>query len=449
MVNTYLVTFNCGRELVQPELFAPTLLSALPPNSKNPDVLVLSLQEVAPLSNSFWGGSYFTSYTDGFEDAVRLATKASEHNTDGTEGLELLVTRNVGMTGIMVFVRNEIKEAVNFVEEAGVGVGWYEMGNKGAVGIRLGLDTAKLMDSVKGDEGTMEMTFVAAHLAPGEIALERRNEDSENIAKALLFTRIPSLSTSSPKSTDESKPLLEGISTEASETSHTAGLYSPNSYTFILGDLNYRTSDTSPTTQDLPRFPQPTPNRSDPLHYSHLFPKDQLSRELRAGRTCPGFVEDDVDFPPTYKYSTLPASLDKDGEMASWNWAPHRWPSWCDRILYIPTPIVGKKVSAIKAHTYRALPLMPTSDHRPVALSLDILGQSFDADTLEKSDVRLHPPVATDPSLIKWRNLARAKEMSVGLGLFLSWTYQGNALLLCTALGGWLAPSLIRYLGEA
>ncbi|KAL9133054.1 MAG: hypothetical protein Q9175_005774, partial [Cornicularia normoerica] len=53
----YAVTFNCGRELIDPSVFSNHLFSALA-NPTAPDILVLCLQEIAPIAYSFLGGSF-------------------------------------------------------------------------------------------------------------------------------------------------------------------------------------------------------------------------------------------------------------------------------------------------------------------------------------------------------------------------------------------------------
>ncbi|KAI4140898.1 MAG: hypothetical protein L6R39_005612, partial [Caloplaca ligustica] len=168
------VTFNCGRQLVRPELFARHLSNAISQSSK-PDIIALSLQEIAPIAYSFLGGSYLVPYLHRFRHAVYLVEE-----TIGEKKYVHVVTKNVGMTACMIFVREKHKSKVQWIETSGVGVGLQEMGNKGAVGVTLGYNTAPA-------EKTLEFTFVAAHLAPMEDAVDRRNEDWRNIVRGLVF----------------------------------------------------------------------------------------------------------------------------------------------------------------------------------------------------------------------------------------------------------------------
>src|SRR5207237_786379 len=138
-----------------------------------PEMVVIALEEIAPIAYSFLGGSFLTPYFDAVRLVVKLASRETSYvNT---------ISRNVGMTAIMIFVRQDLVSRVSSLHTAGVGVGFQEMGNKGAVGVRMGLQTHEGADEV------MHMTFVAAHLAPMEDALNERNDDWRSIAQRLVF----------------------------------------------------------------------------------------------------------------------------------------------------------------------------------------------------------------------------------------------------------------------
>ncbi|KAL9050629.1 MAG: hypothetical protein Q9206_005012, partial [Seirophora lacunosa] len=196
-LDVLIVTFNCGRTPVRPELLARHLADAFP-DSQSPDIIVLSLQEIAPIAYSFLGGSYLLPYLGGFRHAIDLAGKSF-----GEARYTTIVTRNVGMTACMVFVHEEQQDKIQRVETGAVGVGVQEMGNKGAVGVRLGYSVP---------EGITELTFVAAHLAPMEDGLARRNEDWMNIVRGLVFPTVHSKAVhyhaEHPTASAESEPLL-------------------------------------------------------------------------------------------------------------------------------------------------------------------------------------------------------------------------------------------------
>ena len=328
------------------------------------------------------------------------------------------------MTGIMVFARDP--SAINNVETAGVGVGMAEMGNKGAIAVRVTYG--------KGDAST-ELTFVAAHLAAMEDEVLRRNEDFKNIVRRLVF----SSSTKKPGTTSsaEERPLL-------SISPQNASIYKPTSHLFVAGDLNYRTSIMSPSPSDhIDTFPQPHHDSSSPNHFSSLFERDQLSQERAAGRTLHGLVEAPVTFPPTYKYDSKEPYLTPDEDLSKWHWAKHRWPSWCDRILYLDMPswMQRKQPDAkLIAKNYSALPLQPTTDHRAVTMQflvplIPIPKPEEEDEEAASGDPRVNPPFDID---INWkirRDRARTLELVVGFAAYFATTREGNAIVIATLVG--------------
>lgn len=155
-------------------------------------------------------------------------------------------------------------------------------------------------------------------------------------------------------------------------------------------------------------------------------------------------TESKVTFPPTYKYSDAAQraagaggqaggageagtgsqgadlNLDLDLKGHEGAWAKHRVPSWCDRILYRGRLKVGK---------YDALPVQPSSDHRPVVLRFEVdvsETQQGGAEELEASPYRI------DPDWERRRERSRAKELGVGVLAYLVLTWEGRVLLLGT-----------------
>ncbi|KAL8851177.1 MAG: hypothetical protein Q9221_003897 [Calogaya cf. arnoldii] len=437
------ITFNCARQLLQPGLFATRLTKTLPDSQRRPDIVLLSLQEIAPIAYSFLGGSYLVPYFQRFHHAIYLAGKAL-----GEAEYVHLITRNVGMTACIVFVLEEHRGNTQWIETAGVGVGLQEMGNKGAVGFRLGY-------AIPNSGDTLELTFVAAHLAPMEKALQRRNEDWKNIVRGLVFT--PTTIRDTPKSTnrqpagEESEPLL--VKDPASTGQGPRGLYTPTSHLVLAGDLNYRTSGTKPCKWSHALFPQLNTGRQDNGNFYSLLHHDQLSRELKAGRTCHGLSESPIHFPPTYKYSKKAQSLaEKEDTMTTWDWANHRWPSWCDRILYLDLPawmkseMPGIRIEVDEYTGYTALPLMPTSDHQPVMMMMRIPLKAIPALNGDpgEEDVRTSPPSDIDQTWRERRQAARRKEIVVGILAYLSLTWEGRSILLALIIGGLLGWLVVQ-----
>lgn len=429
-LSSIITTFNCGRKEVDVDYFAASLLGSFTNASLPPDLIVLALQEISPIGFAFLGGSLLTPYFSRLAESV---FRAVDWRYGKDADYEHVLTRNAGMTAIMVFARRAVKDNIRWIEEAGTGVGVWEMGNKGAVGVRLGLEDDVLL------------TYVAAHLAPMESEWERRNEDWKNICENLVFER--SQGSSRIAASSEREPLLSGSDDNAS-SSHT--IFSPPSYLFFAGDLNYRTSDVQPQPKDFESWPHPLTSNSDEFDFKELLKQDQLTREFSKGKTLHHLAEAPVTFAPTYKYSSKAQTLAADSasiitraireeprrsnetfpglqidsvQGQHWLWAKHRVPSWCDRILYLAQ--IPPKV-----HAYKALPVQPTSDHRPVSLTFSIPRKALD-----QSGVIADPMFTTRKNWKQKRAAAQRYEMVVGLGAYLTLTGQGEALLAGSIIG--------------
>lgn len=428
-LSLYIITFNCGRELIDKAAVASQLFNGLD-DSKLPDLLVVSLQEIAPIAQSFIGGSFMVPYFARFEDAVNTAAKQISGNS--TDQYTSIVARHVGMTAIIVFSKDPA--TVEGIETAGVGLGASEIGSKGAVGVRL-----RYRGVNSTGEASTELTFVAAHLAAMEEELERRNEDWKNIVRGLVFSptsreRQVNATSLSAAGVEDERPLL-------SISPHAAGIYKPTSHLFVAGDLNYRTSILKPSPLDhRDSFPQPYHDEDSPQHHFNLFENDQLTQEREAGRTCHGLIEADVTFPPTYKYNSDEPFLVPDDEISHWSWAKHRWPSWCDRILYLDVPPWLKRQAPqaeIIPHKYLALPLFPTSDHRAVVLrfTVPLIPIPKPDEDEESDDPRITPPFTINPDWKTDREKARRLELISGFTMYLTGTWEGWGVLLATAAG--------------
>ena len=107
----------------------------------------------------------------------------------------------------------------------------------------------------------------------------------------------------------------------------------------------------------------------------------------------------------------------------------------------------------VKVQGYTALPLMETSDHRPVACSILIPAKPIPEPSAEdeeemKQDVRLTPPFGIDPLWRENRERARRKEVAVGILAYLGLTWGGRGMMVAVifgALGGWaLVQSMLQ-----
>lgn len=433
MFQLYLLTFNCARNLVDPNSLAPTLFDALPPTDSLPDVIAFSLQEISPIAYAFLGGSYLTPYFDRITTTVQLAAKLRSH---GTEELEYVATRSVGMTALMVFAKPQFAERIQWIQSAGAGVGLWNMGNKGAVAMRIGV-------SCRGSNDVLRITFTAAHLAPMECNVEARNKDWESIVRNLVFLN----NDNSGYSSSEEVPLLSASSDLPEDNN---GLFTPGNHVFFAGDLNYRTHDSPPGPKAYHSYPQPAQSAASPAHFSHLLRQDQLAREKEANRTLHGLQELPITFPPTYKYSmrrprysgSPPHKRSASELQDTWAWAKHRYPSWCDRVLFLPSPSSSSK---LVPQAYTALPVQATSDHRPVALSVSV----GDAPLFSHSDdIRSRPPFPINPYWKARRDAARRLEIIVGVLSYVTLTKKGNAIVVALAGVAFATWWMVTWLGS-
>ncbi|PHH69693.1 hypothetical protein CDD82_7602 [Ophiocordyceps australis] len=499
------ITFNCAKHLIDVGVFAKHVQSVFEhkaTTSELADVVVISLQEVAPLSQAFIGDYFLSPYLARFDEAINLA--AAEHcreqNANGGGGLNaaepgtgggghggqettsgmkakkpysLVKAHNVGFTAILLFARDP--ERLKKMEQGEVGFGTADMGSKGAVGLRM-LYAVEATDTTS--QQSTELTFVATHLAAMEWNLALRNANWEAIMRGMTFEDPKAFAQPWPSpcsasaSTDEQHRLLHDEGHERVRRQlHDVSIFKPSSYLFVAGDLNYRISTRSPGPEAV--FPSLDPKSEN--YWPALLPLDQLTREREAGRTLHGLSEDEVRFPPTYKYVVkqqqatrhrllqwrreaegehVDEAGDEQDEGLPCSFAPHRYPSWTDRILYLDLPSwVKARLDAprITVHAYDALPLMRSSDHRPVYMRVRVplvspkdmvpplTGRLAQTDSL---DPRVQLPVDIDVEAWQRRKAARNKEQMLGWAMFFWSTSQGTwalAALLVAGLGAyWL-----------
>ncbi|CRJ97123.1 hypothetical protein BN1708_009449 [Verticillium longisporum] len=463
-LDLFVLTFNCAKRLINAAVFASHLQAAFKQNATAlPEVVVFSLQEVSPLASAFIGGSFISPYLLAFEEALNLAAAAAAAQDANTNGRDETVTvaptastgpvrpytlvraRNVGMTAIMLFARDPA--ALRDIQEAEVGFGANNMGNKGAVALRATFG--------RGEDET-EVTFVATHLAAMEWNLRKRNENWGSIMQGLAFEDPKAVVRESPALTaaageeaaadNERSRLLAAEEDDAQSKAQQARLqdlsvFRPSAHLFVAGDLNYRISAESPP----PKAPFPSLDDASEHHYPRFFETDQLTAEREAGRTLHGMSEAEVRFPPTYKYHVLDGEDDKGG--VNWKFASHRWPSWTDRVLYLDVPGANEGVASaarIDVRAYDALPVLRTSDHRPVFLRVDVpmLSPAQMREALAAAvasaggtdDPRAEPPVDVDVDTWAARAAARRSEKWAGSTMYL-WTTRAGAYAIAGLLG--------------
>lgn len=426
------------------------------------------------MAQAFIGSYMLNPYFQRYESAVNVAAakftaeQEREHHPKDRP-YTLVAMRNVGMTGIMFFTRDPV--VVQSLQAAEVGFGAGDMANKGAVGLRVVCEKKEA-----GSDSTprrSELTFVAAHLAAMEWNLARRNKNWENIVSGLVFedpkgfAGRPSLQPTLQGSdeSEEAQQALLGRDDSYYKALQDISIYKPSAHLFIAGDLNYRLSTTSPTSGSV--FPDV--DAESPNYFDHFLSRDQLIAEKAASRTLHGLSEADIKFPPTYKL-TLSPKAEPETELArigdeqddidevEWSWALHRWPGWCDRVLFLDTPwwvqeTTGEKMSVT---AYDAIPAVRSSDHRPVFLRVKV--PMLEPDGLMRIptgpdnenelggnqqrpvDPRIKLPFPID--FQSWEHRAQVKkwESTIGWSMLISQSKQGIMLfvtVLLVSLGTW------------
>ncbi|KAK6528189.1 hypothetical protein TWF281_009438 [Arthrobotrys megalospora] len=433
----YLFTFNCARLLITPSIVANHLFSALDPSSPPPEIIAIGLQEVSPISYGFLGGEYLSPYLDQWSSVPHLASQ-SLHSINSKFPAEYveLGRHTVGMTALFIFSRRP--ERVKTLRFGAVGFGVWGMGNKGGVAAKFGYSTAG-EDGLESINEDINVTIVATHLAAHEHCCSDRNKDWETLVRGIVFETATQ---TAPVITinSESTPLLAGNTADSSSLS---GIYHPGSHLLVMGDLNYRTSHISPTPKDFQTFPRGTD------HFLDFFKRDQLTRERTAGNTLHGLTEAPITFPPTYKYLEDVLSLLGDPEGGDkrskshedvFDWSPNRWPSWCDRILWLPVLQSSLKAGeeGIKVHKYTSIPAIRFSDHKPVGLHISLpVIRSIKTVGGDGSDIDLreNPPFPIDQDWKVKRYNAEVKEWVVGYVILMATTGNGLAAVGCAILG--------------
>uniref|UniRef100_A0A8C6KVR2 phosphatidylinositol-3,4,5-trisphosphate 5-phosphatase n=1 Tax=Nothobranchius furzeri TaxID=105023 RepID=A0A8C6KVR2_NOTFU len=190
------------------------------------------------------------------------------------------------------------------------------LGNKGAVGVSFMFN------------GT-SFGFVNCHLTSGNEKIARRNQNYLDILRLL------SLGDKQLGSFDISLRFT---------------------HLFWLGDLNYRLD------MDI----QEILNYINRKEFEPLLKVDQLNLEREKNKVFLRFAEEDISFPPTYRYER--------GSRDTYVWQKQKAtgmrtnvPSWCDRILWKSYP-----ETHIVCNSYGCTDDLVTSDHSPVFATFEV-----------------------------------------------------------------------------
>ncbi|KAI1898080.1 hypothetical protein AGOR_G00068660 [Albula goreensis] len=230
---------------------------------------------------------------------------------------KLVALQSLWNIRLAVFVKPEHENRVSHVNTASVKTGLANtLGNKGAVGVSFLFN------------GT-SFGFVNCHLTSGTEKTLRRNQNFQDILRLL------SLGDRQLSAFDISLRFT---------------------HLFWCGDLNYRLDL---DVQDILRH-------VSKREFSELMCADQLTRERHKRKAFLNFNEEQIVFPPTYRYER--------GSRDCYLWQKYKTtgvrvnvPSWCDRVLWKSYP-----ETHICCTSYGCTDDIITSDHSPVFATFQV-----------------------------------------------------------------------------
>ncbi|XP_068175791.1 phosphatidylinositol 3,4,5-trisphosphate 5-phosphatase 1 isoform X2 [Antennarius striatus] len=221
---------------------------------------------------------------------------------------------------IVVLVKPEHENRISHVFSNCVKTGIANtLGNKGAVGVSFMFN------------GT-SFGFVNSHLTSGSEKKLRRNQNYTNILRFLN---------------------LGDKKLNPFDITHRF------THLFWFGDLNYRVEFPSTEAESIV-------TKIKQQQYHELLSKDQLSLERNEEKVFLHFDEEDITFPPTYRFER--DTREKYAyTKAKATGTKYNLPSWCDRVLRKSYPLVH-----VVCHAYGCTTDIMTSDHSPVFASFEV-----------------------------------------------------------------------------
>ncbi|KAE8710010.1 Type I inositol 1,4,5-trisphosphate 5-phosphatase CVP2 [Hibiscus syriacus] len=258
----------------------------------------------------------FSSITDSRWMRARSRTQRHQQLFPCGSKYKLMASKKMVGVFISVWMKKELLEKyyVSNGKVSSVACGIMGLlGNKGSVSVSMSI------------EGT-RFCFIAAHLASGEKNGDegRRNRQVSEIFKRTSFPR-------SANDDDNPHPLT----------------ILGHDQIFWFGDLNYRLD----LEDNLARY---LIKKQD---WKALQEFDQLRKEQEDGGVFEGWREGNINFAPTYKYSSSNCNR-YSGGLPNRSGEKQRTPAWCDRILWY-----GKGVKLLSYFRSES----KFSDHRPVS----------------------------------------------------------------------------------
>ncbi|XP_062917134.1 phosphatidylinositol 3,4,5-trisphosphate 5-phosphatase 2-like isoform X1 [Mobula hypostoma] len=230
---------------------------------------------------------------------------------------KVVATHSLWSIKIAVLIKPDHENRVSQVNVSSVKTGIANtFGNKGAVGVSFLFNGTSL-------------GFVNCHLTSGSEKVLRRNQNYLDILRLL------SLGDKKLNSFDIALRFT---------------------HIFWFGDLNYRLD------MDI----QDILNNISKKEFEAILTVDQLNLEQEKGKVFLNFSEEEITFPPTYRYERNTRDI--------YSWQKHKTtgirinvPSWCDRVLWKSYPETYNQCTS-----YGCTDDIMTSDHSPVFSTFEV-----------------------------------------------------------------------------
>ncbi|KAM0750787.1 DNase I-like protein [Meredithblackwellia eburnea MCA 4105] len=314
-IKVFVGTFNVNDKLPQAADLSPWLEGA-----EGAELLVFGFQEFDLSTEAM------VRYTSWREDQWRISIEKALGPR--VELYEKLHSRQLVGALILIYVLKSERKHIGAIQSNSIATGILGlMANKGATAIRL-----RYKDSF--------LTFINSHLSAFTNMVEKRNQETRDIAKGLGFPYDGEGKTKDPW-TPNLKPGLERPLGQL-------GIYDSHQLVW-LGDLNYRI--------ELPR--SDVSRMLEKSEWDLLMRFDQLKIQKQHALAWTDFEEAPITFPPTYKYDVGTSDYDTSEKQ--------RTPSWTDRILWLSV-----HDGSIKCEAYQSHPEVTLSDHKPVSAVLQM-----------------------------------------------------------------------------
>ncbi|XP_039985003.1 phosphatidylinositol 3,4,5-trisphosphate 5-phosphatase 1 [Xiphias gladius] len=267
-----------------------------------PDFYVIGTQE-DPLSEREWA--------DTVKGVLRNITNIS---------FKQVAIHTLWNIRIVVLAKPEHENRISHIFSDSVKTGIANtLGNKGAVGVSFMFN------------GT-SFGFVNSHLTSGSEKKLRRNQNYTNILRFLNL---------------------------GDKKLNPFDITNRFTHLFWLGDLNYRVEFPSTEAEYIV-------TKIKQQQYQELLCKDQLSMERNDGKVFLHFDEEEITFPPTYRFER--DTREKYAyTKAKATGTKYNLPSWCDRVLRRSYPLVH-----VVCQAYGCTNDIMTSDHSPVFASFEV-----------------------------------------------------------------------------